>query len=276
MKLEFLGTGTSCGVPQMRCKCKVCTSTDPHDKRLRCSALLRPDDGSAGILIDCGPDFRQQMLRTGCPDLACTILTHTHYDHVGGVDDLRPYSYAAAWNHFDIYCAPDVANDLRNRVPYCFAEVPYPGVPQFNLREIAPFESFTVDTGKHRYDVLPLAVRHGRLNILGYRIGDFAYITDASEVPAATLDAIKGVDTLVINALRHESHPSHLNLREALGVIELTAPRQAYLTHFSHQIGLHSELKRLLPDNVFPACDRQVIEIPDENRKHNDNKNHAS
>ncbi len=275
MKLTFLGTGTSTGVPQMRCNCNVCTSSDSHDKRLRCSAILQPEEGKPGILIDCGPDFRTQMLREDCPDISCAVLTHSHYDHVGGIDDLRPYSYAVPGEHFPLYCRADVAADLRARVPYCFSEAPYPGVPQFDLRVVEPYKPFMLEYAPgHSMEVLPLEVIHGRLPILGYRFGNFAYITDASVVPPATIEALRGVDTLVINALRHEPHFSHLNLSQALDVIKLTEPRQAWLTHFSHQIGLHSELEKQLPENVFPASDRRQIIIPDDKRLDNGNKNH--
>ncbi len=248
----------------MRCSCAVCTSTDPRDRRLRCSALVSIDDATPAILIDCGPDFREQLLRQGCPDLLCGLLTHSHYDHVGGVDDLRPYAYTAEKGHFPLYCRPDVARDLRARVPYCFAENLYPGVPQFDLNEVMPGDVFSVghDARGHSIDVEALDILHGRLPILGYRIGPLGYITDASEVPADTVERLRGVDTLVINALRHTTHPSHQNLTEALSVIEMIQPRRAYLTHLSHQMGLHADVDPILPPGVSIACDGELVFIP--------------
>lgn len=266
-QLTFLGTGTSTGVPQMRCNCEVCRSTDPHDKRLRCSAIYRPSNSGSSILIDCGPDFREQMLRTGCPDLQAALLTHTHFDHVGGIDDLRPYTHTAKDHHFPLYCRYDVAQDLQNRIPYCFAENPYPGVPQFRLNIIHEFEPFYVDLdsdmNSDRLKILPLSIMHAKLPILGFKIGKLAYITDCKTMPAKTLETIHGIDTLVINALRPEEHLSHLNLQQALDVIKLTAPRCAYLTHMSHQMGLHEVVGSRLPDGVALAFDGLSIEIPD-------------
>lgn len=246
----------------MRCKCAVCTSADSRDKRLRSSALLQPYDGAPSILIDCGPDFRGQMLAAGCPDIACALITHTHYDHLGGVDDLRPYAHACQSGHFPLYCRKDVARDLRNRIPYCFVEHPYLGVPQFSLHTPAAFESFEVDLGAGHapISVLPLPVIHGKLEIFAYRIGTMAYITDASAIPQATMEALKGLDTIVINALRIAPHPSHFSLAETLGVLEELAPRRAYLTHASHQIGLHADVSRLLPGNVKLAYDGLALE----------------
>lgn len=263
MKLTFLGTGTSTGVPQIRCHCPVCTSGDSRDKRLRTSAIVQVAPGAPYILIDCGPDFRTQMLRHDSPDLGCALLTHTHYDHVGGIDDLRPWAYSAPGQHFPLYCRADVARDLRTRIPYCFVEHPYLGVPQFDLHIVHELEAFTVPCGPGStpVEVLPLPIVHGKLPILGYRIGPLAYITDASLVPQSTIDTIRGVDTLVINALRIEKHPSHQNLDEALDVIESVAPRQAYLTHASHQLGLHADVEPRLPAGVHLACDDMTINV---------------
>lgn len=263
MILTFLGTGTSTGVPQMRCDCETCLSSDPRDKRLRASALLQRRKGGPAVLIDCGPDFRYQMLRCGCPDLECALLTHTHYDHVGGLDDLRPYAHMAPDAHFPLYCRPDVATDLRNRIPYCFTEHPYPGVPQFTIYQLKAMERFTLMLDGEPLEVEVLTIKHGKLDIFGYRIGNMAYITDASEVPAETIENISGIDVLVINALRHEKHPSHINLNQALDVIKLTRPKKAYLTHMSHQMGRHAQASALLPDNVEFAFDGLTVDIPD-------------
>lgn len=259
MELTFLGTGTSVGVPQMRCSCEVCRSKDPHDNRYRASAIVGLDDGR-NVLIDCGPDFRTQMLREGCPDLSCLLITHSHYDHVGGVDDLRPYAYSAPGGRFPVYCRPDVADDLRSRVPYCFAEKVYPGVPSFDMHEIDPSRPFDIGGG---VEVTPLPVMHARLPIVGFRIGSLAYITDCKTMPDSTLDLIRGVDILVVNALRPENHISHMNLREALDVIKEAAPRRAYLTHMSHDMGLHARRQEQLPRGVSLACDGlHVRDIP--------------
>jgi len=252
MRLRFLGTGTSTGVPQIGCQCPVCTSTDFHDKRLRASAILSVD--GKNILIDCGPDFRRQIIDAGAPDLMCALLTHSHYDHVGGIDDLRPYCHRDGG--FPLYCRHDVAEDLRNRVPYCFKEHPYPGVPSFDIHEIGsePFE--IGDTL-----VTPLPVIHYKLPIVGFRIGKFAYITDAKIIPEETFKLLEGVDTVVINALRREPHLSHMTLDEALAAISRINPRIAYLTHIADKMGLQSVIESALPENVSIAYDGLEIEI---------------
>lgn len=262
MKLTFLGTGTSTGVPVMRCDCATCRSTDPRDKRLRCSALVEIEPGTPGILIDCGPDFRQQMLAHGSPDLAAALMTHTHYDHVGGIDDLRPYCAEFEDHNFPIYCQPGVAHDMRTRVPYCFAKKLYPGVPTYSITEVEndPFEVEVRGIGP--VEIVPLPVMHGKLPILGYRIGPLAYITDCSEMPSEeTLRRLEGIDTLVLNALRMREHPTHLNLRQALDVIETVRPRQSYLTHMSHDTPPQREAEGLLPAGVAYAYDGLSVAI---------------
>ncbi len=251
VKLLFLGTGTSTGVPQIGCGCPTCSSLDPRDKRLRASAIASVD--STNLLIDCGPDFRQQILRAGSPPLSALMVTHIHYDHVGGIDDLRPYCAAGP---FPVYCTDDVARGLRHNFPYCFAKDPYPGVPTFDLRIIdrnTPFEHNGIE-------ITPLPVMHYKLPIVGYRIGrSLAYITDCKTMPDSTLDLIRGVDTLVINALRHTEHMSHLSLPEAIKIVEQAQPRIAYFTHISHQLGRAADLE--LPPGMLLANDMAQITI---------------
>lgn len=254
MELTFLGTGTSTGVPYIGCTCNVCRSTDRRDKRLRTSALLRSSGKS--ILIDCGPDLRQQLLANDVRSIDACLITHSHYDHVGGIDDLRPFCYP---DGFDIYCRQDVADALKAHVPYCFAEHPYPGAPVLHPHIIEPYVPFTV-AGT---EVLPLQVNHYLMEILGFKTGNLAYITDAKEIPPATIDAIRGIDTLVINALRRKPHVSHMNLTQSLDVIKAVKPRKAYLIHLSHDMGLHSEVSAELPDGVEIAVDNATIRIPE-------------
>ena len=251
MKLTFLGTGTSTGVPQLRCNCRTCTSADPRDKRLRASVLVETD--GKRLLIDCGPDFRQQMLRAGSPDIDALLLTHIHYDHVGGLDDLRPWCRHG--HHFDIHCTADVERDLRARIPYCFAEHPYPGVPSFRMRRIepdTPFEAAGVE-------VTPLPVMHYMLPILGFRLGPLAYITDAKVVPDSTVALLEGVDTLVVNALRPQEHLSHMNLEQALALAARVGARRTLLTHMSHDMPPHAEVK--LPAGVELAYDGLEVAV---------------
>lgn len=244
-ELEFLGTGTSTGVPQIGCHCDVCTSANPKDKRYRTSAHISIN--GVNFLIDCGPDFREQILRASNKEIDALLITHSHYDHVGGIDDLRPY---CAEKPLPIFAKEDVLNDLRNRIPYCFNEHPYPGVPRFELNAIDanPFSFKGVL-------IEPLPVMHYKLPILGYKIGNLAYITDALTLDDATLSRIKGIDTLVINALRLKPHMSHMTLSDALHIIGISHVRRAYLIHLSHDMGLHDEVSKILPPNVHIAYD---------------------
>lgn len=252
-KLYFLGTGTSTGVPQMGCGCPVCRSTDPHDRRLRTSALLETEAGRR-ILIDCGPDFRQQLLALPFKPLGAVLLTHEHYDHVGGLDDLRPFS---VFGRVDVYADAYCAKHLLDRIPYCFVEHKYPGVPNIALHTVQPGVPFSVAG----VEVLPLRVMHGKLLILGYRIGSLGYVTDMSAMDACDLERLRGVQTLVVNALRLEPHHSHQSLGEALQMISSLSPQESYLIHASHQIGLHAEVSAQLPPHVHLAYDGLQIPV---------------
>lgn len=253
MRLRFLGTGTSTGVPAIGCKCPACLSTDSHDKRLRASAIVETE--GKRLLIDCGPDFRRQIIDAGAPALDAALLTHSHYDHVGGIDDLRPYCYGRE-KGFPLYCRPDVGADLRAHIPYCFATHRYPGVPVFDIHEIydTPFD---IDG----LEVTPLPVMHYRLPIVGFRIDDFAYITDAKIIPTSTFKLMKGVRHLVINALRHEEHLSHMTLSQALAAIERISPERAWLTHIADSLGPAAEVEPTLPDGVSLAYDGLTLEF---------------
>lgn len=253
MKLTFLGTGTSTGVPELGCKCEVCTSNDPHDARLRCSALLENDD--TAILIDCGPDFRAQMLRADVARLDALVITHKHYDHTAGIDDLRPF---ASQKTFPIYANEDTARQIRSMFPYCFGEVKYPGVPNIELHSIEDMQPFNIGS----VEVEPIRVFHAALPIVGYRFGKLAYITDMSSIELSELDKLKGVEVLVINALRYSKpHRSHQTVLEALRVVDYLSPRETYFTHIMHHIGLHAKIEKCLPKGVFLAYDGLVIEV---------------
>ena len=246
MQVTFLGTGTSTGIPQIGCTCSVCTSTDPRDSRLRTSAIVEIE--GKNILIDCGPDFRQQMLRFHIKRIDAVLVTHIHYDHTGGIDDLRPFGENGT---VPIYLEPSVAEGIRNRLPYCFADHRYPGVPDIPLQEISVGQAFSVN----RTEVLPLRVMHGRLPILGYRIGQLGYITDMLTMPEESYEQLAGIDVLVVNALRIATHPTHQNLEEALAVAQRIQAKKTYFIHMSHDMGLHAEVEKNLPENIHLAFD---------------------
>lgn len=245
MKITFLGTGTSTGVPEIGCRCEVCTSKDPHDRRLRSSALV--ETGGKKLLIDCGPDFRWQALSNGIDRIDSVLITHEHYDHVGGLDDLRPFCRESA---IGIYAEDYVTDAIICRIPYCFRSNKYPGIPNLELHAIhQPFEAAGVE-------VIPIRVMHGRLPIFGYRIGQLAYLTDLKYLPEEEYAKLEGLDVLVLNALRRdEKHPTHEGLYTALEQIGRIRPKRAYLIHMSHKIGLQADAEKELPPNVYFAYD---------------------
>lgn len=241
MKITFLGTGTSSGIPYLGCSCEVCQSLNPKDKRFRASVLLEIEGKS--ILIDCGPDFRQQALRAGVKKIDAVLLTHQHVDHMMGLDDLRVFG------EVDIYADKNTCEAIYRVFSYCFNNN-YHGIPQFSLHEISN-APFWVDG----IEFIPIEVLHYKLPIHCYRIGDFAYITDFKTIDDSEKLKLKGVKTLVVNALRFKDHFSHATVDEALSLINEITPDQAYLTHVSHEIGFHDEVNKKLPSNVRLAYD---------------------
>lgn len=254
MKLRILGSGTSTGVPEIGCKCPVCTSADKRDNRLRTSALVCTDD--ARILIDCGPDFREQVLRASFFEpIDGVLVTHEHYDHVGGLDDLRPY---CRFNEIPVYANAYTAGHLRARMPYCFVDKVYPGVPRIYLQEVEAGIPFFIN----RTEILPLEVMHGKLPILGYRIGGrLGYVTDMLTMPETSYACLQGLDVLVINALRVKPHPTHQCIEEAIEAASRIGAKETYFIHMSHHAGLHAEISLKLPSHMHFAYDGLVVEF---------------
>lgn len=253
MKITFLGTGTSTGVPEIGCKCEVCTSADPRDSRLRCSALV--EEGDTTILIDCGPDFRQQMLNADVKKIDALLMTHKHFDHLVGIDDLRPYTRD---RELPIYADRETEMQIRSFFPYCFGKVKYPGVANIRISPVDYKVPFTVGT----VDVVPLRVFHGMLPITAYRFGRLAYITDMSYIEPGELEKLKGVEVLVINALRYSKpHRTHQTVLEALEIVDYLKPRKTYLTHMMHHIGLHAKIEKCLLQGVYLAYDGLTVEV---------------
>ena len=253
MRLTFLGTGTSCGVPVIGCQCEVCKSTDPHDRRLRCSVLLESD--TTRLLIDCGPDFREQILPQPFRRIDGILITHAHYDHMGGMDDIRPY---CQFGEINVYADPVARKGLLEMLPYCFAEHRYPGVPAIGLHEINAGNPFTIGD----IEILPIRVMHGKLPILGYRFGKLAYITDMKTIENDQLALLDGVEILVVNALRFDKpHHSHQLVDDAIDFAKKVGARQTWLTHMCHDIGLHGEVNKQLPAHVQLAYDGQQLTI---------------
>lgn len=246
MKVTFLGTGTSQGVPVIGCTCEVCRSLDFRDKRLRTSILLEVDDHT--FIIDTGPDFRQQMLREQVKRLDAVIFTHAHRDHTAGLDDVRAYNFMQQMD-MPVYGTPQVLEQLKVEYAYAFVAEYYPGIPRLSLNEIDG------DFNVNGVSFLPLPVMHLHMPVLGFRIGNFSYITDAKSIPPGTIEKLEGTETLVLNALQREQHISHFNLAEALEMVETIRPRNTWFTHISHKMGLHSDVEKELPENVSLAFD---------------------
>lgn len=253
MKIHFFGTGTSTGNPEIGCTCEVCKSLDKRDRRLRSSILI--ETNGKRILIDCGPDFREQIIVKPFSRIDAVLLTHEHYDHVGGIDDLRPFN---KFGDVDIYAESYVADALIQRMPYCFQEIKYPGIPNIVLNKI-DLNPFDIDG----VGVTPIRLRHQYLPILGYRIGDLAYLTDLKCIPETEFSKLVNLDILIIDCLRIEEHQSHLNLEQAIEYIRKINPQKAFLIHMSHHIGLHSEVEKILPENVFLPYDGLIINTND-------------
>lgn len=253
MKITFLGTGTSQGIPIIGSDHPVCRSDNSKDKRLRVSVLIEWE-GNA-FVIDCGPDFRQQMLSNHVPRLDGILYTHEHNDHTAGLDDIRPFFFRQG--AISIYAREEVINALRQRFSYIFTiENKYPSAPDLDVNLIDQNPFFIKNM-----EVIPIKVMHGKLEMFGYRIKDFAYITDAKTIAEEEINKLKGVKVLVVNALRVEPHPTHFNLEEALEFVKKVNPEKAYFTHISHLLGFHDEVEEQLPEHVFLAYDNLKIEI---------------
>ena len=248
MKITLLGTGTSQGIPVVGCDCDVCNSKDPRDSRLRSGVLV--EEGAINILIDTGPDLRYQMLKNNVKRVDAILYTHEHNDHIIGLDDIRPFNFAQKID-MPVYALPRVSDELETRFGYVFSENHYPGAPRAILNRIENFGILDV-SGQ---TVQPIEVMHGNLPILGYRIGDFAFITDASYIDDKNIRRMEGVKVLVVNALKKEAHHSHFSLDQALSLIKQVKPQKAYITHLSHKMGLTSDWEKELPSNVFPSYD---------------------
>jgi len=254
MKITFLGTGTSQGVPMIGCECEVCKSTDPKDKRLRTSILI--SSGDKNIVVDTGPDFRQQMLRENVKTLEAVVFTHEHKDHIAGMDDIRAYNYLQR-RDMDLYATQNVQEALKRDFFYAFNNSTYPGVPKAVLHTIKHGQSFELAG----LSFLPFEVMHFKLPVTAFRIGDFSYITDANFISEESKKIIRGSKLIVLNALRKESHVSHYTLDEAVDLMKEFAPEQGYFVHMSHQIGKHEEVNKSLPENIRLAYDGLTLVI---------------
>jgi phosphoribosyl 1,2-cyclic phosphate phosphodiesterase len=254
LKVYFLGTGTSQGIPIIGSDHEVCKSTDSKDKRLRVSVWVTWDNHS--YVIDCGPDFRQQMLTSSCKKVDGILFTHEHSDHTAGLDDIRPFNFRQGV--MPIYAHKRVIENLKKRFDYIFeTENRYPGAPSVKTIEVENDQPFSIGDKM----IIPVNVMHGNLQVFGYRIDDFAYLTDVKTIEEIEVDKLKNLKVLVVNALREELHDSHFNLQEALDFIALVKPQKAYITHISHILGFHEVVQKELPENVFLAYDNLEITI---------------
>jgi phosphoribosyl 1,2-cyclic phosphate phosphodiesterase len=253
MKITFLGTGTSQGVPVIACNCEVCLSENKKDKRLRTSIMI--EDKGKVIVIDTGPDFRQQMLRENVQQLDAVVFTHEHKDHIAGLDDVRAFNFKQKMD-MDIYATPQVQTALIREFHYAFSDFKYPGVPELELHTI---EDDVFNIGD--VELQPINVWHYKMPVKAFRIKDFTYITDANRIEEEELEKIKGSEIIVINALRKEEHISHFKLSEAIALLEQLKPKKAYLIHISHYLGKHEEVQKELPDFIQIAHDGLVIDV---------------
>ena len=254
MKITFLGTGTSQGVPFIACKCRVCSSQNIKDKRLRTSLLI--ETKSTKVVIDSGPDFRQQMLRSHVDNLDAIIFTHGHKDHIAGLDDVRAYNHIQQ-DAMNIYADELTQTNIKKEFSYIFDNQQYPGVPKVNLNTISPDMKFRIK----EIEFETIQVTHYKLPVLGFRFNDFTYITDANFISAEELKKINNTKYLVLNALREEPHISHFTLAEAIDIAQKVKAQQTYFTHISHQLGLHDEVEKKLPQNIKLAYDLLTFEI---------------
>jgi phosphoribosyl 1,2-cyclic phosphate phosphodiesterase len=254
LKVYFLGTGTSQGIPVIGSQHPVCLSPNPKDKRLRVSVWIQTENLS--LVIDCGPDFRQQILTSGCVQMDALLFTHEHADHTAGLDDIRPFNFKQG--AIPVYANHRVIENLKKRFDYIFeTENRYPGAPSVEIYEVFKNNSFTIGSK----NIIPIEVMHGSLPVLGYRIDNFAYLTDVKTIEATEIEKLKGIEVLVVNALREEPHQTHFNLQEALDFIQLIKPKSAYLTHISHIMGFHDDVQQKLPKNVYLAYDNLEITL---------------